>query len=51
MNNLFVFLIRDALKEYAYCGQLAGLFYTLKPIKTGMVLCVRGKKKRNCLIF
>ena len=49
INNVFVFLIRDLLTEYAYCGELAGLFYSLKPTKYGMELSVRGYSARQHL--
>ncbi len=37
-NALLAFLVRDSLTEYSYCGEIAGIFYTLRPIKTGMEL-------------
>ena len=49
INNIFVFLIRDLLTEYEYCGQLAGLFYSLKPTKYGIELSVRGYSARQHL--
>lgn len=42
LKNLFVALVRDTLTEYAYQGELAGIFYSLKPIKTGLELYIRG---------
>ena len=42
LNNLFTFMIRDALTEYSYLGQMAGLFYSLKPNKMGVELSIRG---------
>ena len=42
LNNLFAFMIRDALTEYSYVGEMAGLFYSLKPNKMGVELSVRG---------
>jgi secreted Zn-dependent insulinase-like peptidase len=47
INNIFVFLIRDLLTEYSYCGQLAGLFYSLKPTKCGIELSVRGYSSKQ----
>ena len=35
-------MIRDALTEYSYVGEMAGLFYSLKPNKMGVELSVRG---------
>lgn len=49
INNILVFLIRDLLTEYAYCGELAGLFYTLKPTKYGIELSVRGYSAKQHL--
>lgn len=40
--SLLAFVIRDCLSEDSYEGQLAGLFYTLKPVKNGLELEVRG---------
>lgn len=42
LNNLFTFMIRDAITEYSYLGQMAGLFYSLKPNKMGVELSIRG---------
>ena len=49
INNIFVFLIRDMLTEYAYCGEMAGLFYSLKPTKYGLDLSIRGYSARQHL--
>ena len=49
INNIFVFLIRDMLTEYSYCGELAGLFYSLKPAKYGIELSVRGYSAKQHL--
>ena len=35
-------MVKDLLTEYAYLGELAGLFYTLKPTKNGFEFNVRG---------
>ena len=51
LNNLFVFLIRDSLTEYSYCGELAGLFYNIKPFKFGFELSLRGySDKQHCFL-
>ena len=34
---------RDAVNEFAYLGQQAGLGYTLKPLKIGFELTIRGE--------
>ena len=40
--SLLAFVIRDCLSEDSYEGQLAGLFYILRPLKDGLELEVRG---------
>ena len=35
-------MIRDALTEYSYLGEMAGLFYSLRPNKMGVELSIRG---------
>ena len=40
--SLLAFVVRDCLSEESYEGQLAGLFYSLRPLKDGLELEVRG---------
>ena len=35
-------MIRDCLSEVSYKAQLAGLFYTLRPLRNGLELEIRG---------
>ena len=42
LNSLMAFVIRDCLSEVSYKAQLAGLFYTLRPVRNGLELEVRG---------
>ena len=42
LNSLVVLLMRDLLTEYAYLGELAGLFYSLKTTRNGLEVSIRG---------
>ena len=42
INSLVVLLMRDLLTEYAYLGELAGLFYSLKTTRNGLEVSIRG---------
>ncbi len=42
LNSLFAFIIRDSLSEMSYKAQLAGQFYTIRPVRYGLELEVRG---------
>ena len=45
--SVLAYLIKDLLTEYAYLGELAGLFYSLKPTKNGLELSVRGYSRNQ----
>ncbi|XP_071749609.1 insulin-degrading enzyme isoform X2 [Lepeophtheirus salmonis] len=49
LNHLFVFLIRDALVEFSYVGELAGIFYVLKASKWGLELIIKGYSEKQPL--
>ena len=42
LNSLFAFMIRDCLSEMSYKAQLAGLNYTLQPLRNCLGFKIRG---------
>uniref|UniRef100_A0A1W7RAD0 Insulin-degrading enzyme n=1 Tax=Hadrurus spadix TaxID=141984 RepID=A0A1W7RAD0_9SCOR len=51
MTFLFVQLFRDALNEYTYAAELAGLSYNLNNTKYGMLLTVKGYNDKQHVLL
>ena len=51
LNSLFAFMIRDCLSEVSYKAQLASLFYTLRSLRNGLELEIRGCSSKQDLFL
>lgn len=51
MTKLFVFAFRDALNEYTYAAEIAGLYYTLENTLYGLSLCVKGYNDKQFVLL
>ncbi|XP_065207037.1 insulin-degrading enzyme [Planococcus citri] len=46
LTNMFVFLLKDALNEYAYAAKLAGLSWNITSTKNGVLLGLSGYNEK-----
>ena len=51
INNLMVYALKDQLTEFSYTASTAGLFYNLKPTKSGFQLCAEGFSEKMLLLI
>ena len=51
INNLMVYALKDKLTEFSYTANIAGLFYSLKPTKSGFQLCAEGFSEKIYLLI